>query len=209
LQFSLPNQRWIGAPARHGEVRRWIGGYNTAVSFSLRDFRKSDFETVWRIDQQCFAPGISYSRMDLATYLRRPGAFAIVAEDSTDGGGTDVPEKNFADNPPEAGSLVGFIVAECGSRGGGHIITIDVLPQARKAGVGTGLLRASEERLRAVRCHSVILETAVNNRDALAFYKTHEYHVIRTIPRYYSDGVDALVLKKDLLSPPSPAKLPQ
>jgi len=49
----------------------------------------------------------------------------------------------------------------------------------------------------------------VDNRAALAFYKTHEYNVVKTIPRYYSDGVDALVLKKDLLSPSEPAKLPQ
>jgi ribosomal protein S18 acetylase RimI-like enzyme len=75
--------------------------------------------------------------------------------------------------------------------------------------VGSRLLRAAEERLLAAHCHFVILETAVDNRAALAFYKTHEYHVSKTIPRYYSDGVDALVLKKDLLSLSGPAKLPQ
>ena len=58
-------------------------------------------------------------------------------------------------------------------------------------------------------CTSVILETAVDNRAALAFYKTHEYNVMRTIPRYYSDGVDALVLKKNLISLSEAAKLPQ
>ena len=54
-----------------------------------------------------------------------------------------------------------------------------------------------------------MLETAVDNRAALSFYKKHDYDVVKTILRYYSDGVDALVLKKDLLSPPRPAKLPQ
>ena len=167
------------------------------MEFSLRDFRQPDFETLWRIDQQCFAPGISYSRLELAEYLRRPRAFALVAESPEDG-------KAVA-----PGLIVGFVVAEAGGRGGGHIITIDVLPEARKIGVGSRLLRAAEERLLATQCHFVILETAVDNRAALAFYKTHEYHVSRTIPRYYSDGVDALVLKKDLLSPSGPAKLPQ
>src|SRR5713226_3767762 len=73
------------------------------------------------------------------------------------------------------GWIVGFIVAEAGSRSGGHIITIDVLPQARKIGVGSRLLRVAEDRLRAAQCHFVILETAVDNMSALAFYKTHEY----------------------------------
>jgi len=30
------------------------------------------------------------------------------------------------------------------------------------------------------------------------FYKRHGYSVVKTIPRYYSNGVDALVLQKDL-----------
>jgi ribosomal protein S18 acetylase RimI-like enzyme len=38
----------------------------------------------------------------------------------------------------------------------------------------------------------------VDNQNALSFYKRHGYSVIRTWPRYYSNGVDALVLKKDL-----------
>jgi ribosomal-protein-alanine N-acetyltransferase len=180
------------------------------VEFALRDFRQPDFEAIWRIDQQCFAPGVSYSRIELAEYLRRPGAFAIVAESPADGKSVAlVPDAAEVHPAAVAALIIGFIVAEAGSRGGGHIITIDVLPQTQKIGVGSRLLRVAENRLREAGCHFVILETAVDNRGALTFYKTHEYNVVRTIPHYYSDGVDALVLRKDLLSPPGPAKLPQ
>lgn len=180
------------------------------MEFSLRDVRPQDFETLWRIDQQCFAPGISYSRIELAAYLRRPGVFGIVAE-SPPANRPVAPKTSSAEKSPAtaAQSIAGFIVAEAGSRGAGHIITIDVLPDARKGGVGSRLLSSAEERLLRAGCTSVILETAVDNRAALAFYRTHEYSAMRTIPRYYSDGVDALVLKKDLLSPSGPAKLPQ
>src|SRR4029077_8562555 len=85
-------------------------GYNQAVEFVLRDFRPQEFETVWRIDQKCFPPGVSYSRLELAAYLRRPGAFYLWAEWSPTGG--------------ESSTVLGFIVAETGSRGSGHIITI-------------------------------------------------------------------------------------
>jgi ribosomal-protein-alanine N-acetyltransferase len=158
------------------------------VEFALRDFRHDDFEAVWRIDQKCFAAGISYSRTELAVYLRRPGSFAFVAD--------SLPESQ------RAASTIGFIVAESGSRGVGHIITIDVLPEARGVGVGSRLLRAVEEQLLARHCRAVILETAVDNTPALSFYKRRDYTVIKTLPRYYSNGVDAFVMKKDLLSPP-------
>ena len=60
------------------------------------------------------------------------------------------------------------------------------------------LLGSAENRLRAAGCSSVELETAVDNLPALSFYKRHSYSVIKTFPRYYSNGVDALVLEKDL-----------
>ena len=90
-------------------------------------------------------------------------------------------------------------MAEADRRGSSHIITIDVLKNARRSGVGSLLLQAAEERLRAARSRSVELETAVDNLTALSFYKRHGYTLIRTIPRYYSNGVDALVLNKELV----------
>ena len=64
------------------------------------------------------------------------------------------------------------------------------------------LLTAAEERLRTAGCRNVHLETAVDNVPALAFYKRHGYNLEKTAPRYYSNGVDAFMLKKDLLPPP-------
>jgi ribosomal-protein-alanine N-acetyltransferase len=178
-----------------------LPGYNVWVNFILREFRLEDFETLWSIDQACFPPGISYSRPDLAAYIRRRGSFTLVAESV----GSDDHQKSRA----QTSAVTGFIVAEGGRRGVGHIITIDVLPAARRLGAGSRLLRAAEERLCTGGCHAVVLETAVDNKAALAFYKRHRYDVIRTVPGYYSDGVDAFVLQKGLLSPVQTDKLPR
>lgn len=168
--------------------------------FSIRDFQPPDFETLWRIDQQCFAPGISYSRPELAAYMRMSGAFTLVAEAGA-GEHTASPQ-----DKPLTAQVVGFVVVT-NKKGAGHIITIDVVPTVRRSGVGTSLLLAAEAKLRAVGGRTVRLETAVNNTPALAFYKRHGYTIDRTIPRYYPDGVDAFVMTKDLLSEPLPDNL--
>lgn len=165
--------------------------YNGGVPFTIRDFQPADFEILWRIDQDCFPAGISYSRAELKAYMRRRGSFTLLA----------IPDATAENGSPMAtadDSVAGFIVAEAGPRASGHIITIDVVKAARRLGVGSLLLRAVEDRLHAARCRTVELETAVDNLSALAFYKRHGYSVIRTFPRYYSNGVDALVLQKDL-----------
>lgn len=90
-------------------------------------------------------------------------------------------------------------MAESSRRGIGHIITIDVRAEARRHRVGSELLDAAELRLRTAHCDVIRLETAVDNAGALSFYKRRGYNVMQTIPHYYSSGVDALLLEKDLL----------
>ncbi len=94
--------------------------------------------------------------------------------------------------------IAGFIVAYSGRTG--HIITIDVIAGARRTGLGSRLLSAAEDRLRNAGSLAVGLEAAVDNAAALSFYKRHGYSVVATWPRYYSNGVDALVLSKQLSS---------
>jgi len=100
----------------------------------------------------------------------------------------------------EDSQILGFLVAVPKRNGIGHVITIDVVREVRRLGVGSKLLAAAEDRLRRLNCRTVLLETAVDNASAIAFYKRHQYFTVKTIPHYYSNGVDALVLQKDLLS---------
>lgn len=169
------------------------------MRFTVRDYQPDDFDTLWAIDQSCFDPEIAYSRYELQVYLRRPGGFALLAA-------LDGQERQLLTNNPPAqdvpfspSSILGFVVAETSRRGIGHVITIDVRPAIQRQHIGSALLDAAELRLRAANCHAVRLETAVSNASALSFYKRHGYDVIKVIPHYYSNGVDALLLEKNLL----------
>jgi ribosomal protein S18 acetylase RimI-like enzyme len=169
--------------------------YNGCVSFRIRQFRKADFETLWQIDQACFDPQLAYSKPEMAFYIRRPGSFTLVAEGDDEGG-----KDRSNGGAPAAGLILGFIVAEC-RRGSGHIITIDVVAEARRLGVGSALLQAAEEQLLRVGAAAVALETPVNNDPAIRFYKQKGYFVEKTVPGYYSNQLDALVMTKELAWP--------
>jgi [ribosomal protein S18]-alanine N-acetyltransferase len=162
--------------------------YNGRVRFRIRQFEKSDFDTLWRIDQACFDSQLAYSRPELAFYIRRPGSFTLVAEgDSRE--------------PDPAPALVGFIVAET-RRKTGHVITIDVVAEARRAGIGSALLHAAEVQLLKAGAVSVALETPVDNIAAIRFYKQQGYFVEKTVAGYYSGRLDALIMTKDLQRAP-------
>lgn len=147
------------------------------MPFQIRQFEKADFDALWRVDQACFDPQLAYSRPEMAFYMRRPGSFTLVAEAET--------------------GILGFVVAET-RRKTGHIITIDVVAEARRAGVGSALLRAAEEQLLRTGAVAVALETPVNNETAIRFYKRHGYFVEKTVAGYYSNHLDALVMMKEL-----------
>ncbi len=156
----------------------------------LRDSVPADFKHLWRIDQQCFAPGIAYSQRELAWYMGQRGAFTIVAEQTADARNSEPGTRNSP--------IVGFLVGLKHARDVGHVVTIDVLQQARRSGVGSLLMQECERRLRHLGCTSIVLEMAVDNAAALRFYKRHGYSVLKTIPRYYNRELDALLLGKDL-----------
>jgi ribosomal protein S18 acetylase RimI-like enzyme len=152
--------------------------------FRLRPYVHSDFEHLFKLDQQCFPPGIAYSRAELSSYVERKGSFTLIAEDSE---GTTAAEK-----------IAGFVTVEITREGYGHIITIDTRPIHRRKGLGTLLMQGAEKKIKALEGFMVALEVAVDNTAAITFYKRHKFNVLKTLPRYYNGKVDGLLMTKRL-----------
>lgn len=164
------------------------------MEITLRPFRRHDFDALWKIDQECFPPGIAYSKHELSHYIQRRGSFTLVAEMAQ--GELDHDEGRHGSDG--FSNIAGFIVAEMGARGVGHIITVDVRSIARRSGTGSKLLAAAEDWLRNAKCFRVRLETAVDNHAAHAFYERHGYVRVGKIAKYYENGLDAYSMEKKL-----------
>lgn len=100
--------------------------------------------------------------------------------------------------------LIGYIM--CRMEGGisnfgitwvrkGHIVSVTVLPQYRRQGVGTELInRAVTAMTECYDAKEVILEVRVSNTAAIAIYDKLKFSRIRTIRSYYRDGEDAVLM---------------
>jgi ribosomal protein S18 acetylase RimI-like enzyme len=147
------------------------------------------------IDRACFVEGIAYGEDEMLYFLESPSAISVVAE--------LVPEPVAKEN--QGGLIQGFR-ARTSKRLTGRIITIDVEASAQGTGVGKLLMDAAEAQLQQAGCDLVCLEVAVDNSRALRFYKKLGYQVLKTLPRYYLDSIDGLLMGKRLLSSPHSTK---
>jgi [ribosomal protein S18]-alanine N-acetyltransferase len=76
-----------------------------------------------------------------------------------------------------------------------EILTIAVLPEARRRGCGHVLLGACEEQWRQTGVRTGWLEVRADNVPALALYRSHGWQDAGFRHGYYSDGADARVLR--------------
>ena len=136
----------------------------------VRELLAHDLEEAWALDQSCFEPGIAYSRAEIRSFVRRPGAVALAAE--------------------RGGRLEGFAIAERrGARG--HVITIDVAEAARRRGVGRRLFAELFTRLESAGAREIRLEVDVRNAGAIRFYEGLGFGRTRILRGYYGTGLDA------------------
>ncbi len=106
----------------------WMRTALSAPPVEVRDYRPQDLSTLHRIDRICFTPEIAFSRTELLFYVQHPHAISRIAE--------------------RDGQIVGFAVGRVEQGDAGHVLTLDVVPDARRAGTGTVLMNALHEEFR-------------------------------------------------------------
>ena len=155
-------------------------------TFKFRKFEPDDLQDVMRINRVCLPE--NYTDMFFVDLHERfPDTFIVAEEDH---------------------EIVGYIMSriEVGlsnfGLGGlirkGHVVSLAVMPQARRKGVAAGLLKAGMEGMCGYKARQIYLEVRVTNGAGVDLYKKVGLEVTRTIPGYYSDGEDAYVMIKKL-----------
>ena len=156
------------------------------MSIEIRPIQDSDFPELLRIDQACFEPGIAYDEPALDYFIRRVFSRTLVLVDDS--------------------QILGFGVAALtrarGRSPAGHIITLDLVPEARGKGYGRTLLQRLESLLEQDGATRVILEVDVRNTQAIGFYRKMGYRQERILKNYYGKRRDALRMSRLLKAGP-------
>jgi len=108
----------------------------------------------------------------------------------------------------ENGEVVGYIMCRMevglsnfgfsGLMKKGHIVSVAVLPQYRRKGIGEALVNKAVDGMRLYNAKQCFLEVRVTNTPAINLYETLGFEITRTIHGYYSDGESAYVMSKKL-----------
>ncbi len=157
-----------------------------AETFKLRKFEPDDLQAVIRINRVCLPENYTdMFFMDL--HERFPETF-IVAEEDHDAVGyimcrIEVGLSNYG---------LGGLIRK------GHVVSLAVMPQARRKGVASALLNEAMKGMVNYKAKQIYLEVRVTNEAGVNLYKKSGLEITRTIPGYYSDGEDAYVMSKKL-----------
>jgi ribosomal-protein-alanine N-acetyltransferase len=155
-------------------------------TFNLRKFMPDDLQSVMQINRETLPENYTdYFFMDL--HERFAKTFVVAEEDHTIVGyimcRIEVGLSNFG---------LGGLIRK------GHVVSIAVLPQARRKGVAQALINTALDGMRFYKAKQCYLEVRVTNDAGVALYKKLGFDVGRTVHGYYSDGEDAYVMSKKL-----------
>lgn len=79
-----------------------------------------------------------------------------------------------------------------------EIISIGVVPTARRTGTASALMQIVEQDVKQSGVKNIFLEVDESNIAAISLYQKCGFVNIGTRPHYYENGHDAIVMKKDI-----------
>ncbi len=122
----------------------------------LFELSQKDIEEMYEIDRICFPPEIAFDKETFSLYIEDNNTIKIGAKLNN--------------------KIIGFILIYLFYEFG-EILTIDILPEYRRMGIGKILMKEAEKIMRENSVIKVFLEVAANNKPAIEFYKKLGYRI--------------------------------
>ena len=82
----------------------------------------------------------------------------------------------------------------------GHVVSVAVIDEHRRKGLGSVLVDEAVKGVKIVRCSELYLEVRCSNNDAVRLYEKLGFFIIQRLKAYYRDGEDAYVMAIDFTS---------
>lgn len=155
------------------------------MAWVLRQFERDDLESVMEINSTCLPENYPDSFF-LGLYYHAPKAFLVALDDNR---------------------VIGYIMCRI-ERGvssygrlpvkKGHIVSVAVMPESRRQGVGSDLVKAAMDNMSIYGAAECFLEVRRSNEAAVSIYENLAFEIKRVLKGYYRDGEDAYLMTKKL-----------
>jgi len=149
----------------------------------LRDYRETDLEAIYRLDEDCFAATFRFDRKAMQEFAEARNAICLIAERS-------------------GGAIAGFVIVHLDLETTGlqgYVVTLDVAETYRREGVASRLMLEVESRAGAMGVQQMALHVFTGNEGAIRFYERLGYSQHGVRRRFYRvAGLDAFLYRKEL-----------
>lgn len=142
----------------------------------IRDVVPADLESVLKVEEKSFEPLQRYPLTVFEHYIRRRAIFKVAEH---------------------CGKVVGYVLAET-ENGSCHVISVAVLPEYRRLGIGRALVESAIGECRRRGSTIAYLEVHVENEAAIGLYRKLDFKVVGLIRDYYGAGKHAYLMYKEL-----------
>jgi ribosomal-protein-alanine N-acetyltransferase len=76
----------------------------------------------------------------------------------------------------------------------GHVVSVAVLEEYRKKGLGSAIVEEAIKGVKERRCDELYLEVRCSNNDAVRLYEKLGFFIKQRLKAYYRDGEDAFLM---------------
>jgi ribosomal-protein-alanine N-acetyltransferase len=80
----------------------------------------------------------------------------------------------------------------------GHVISIAVLPENQRKGIGMALMKEAMSGMKVHKAKECYLEVRITNTPAVKLYEKLGFEASRVVHGYYADGEDAYIMSHKL-----------